>query len=154
MSESWISVFLFLQVRDEYIKWLTCTCGKDVVVVSVWKFRQPFTSTWARRDVKHLMWSWKTCSGRETLPPSLRIWTSKQLTGKRMMTSPDEDKKKYVPIYPFLFLYFTKHERMLSVTRKHISNASLLDVVKKLQLSFFCDLKLQFYAGQGYNLPY
>lgn len=71
-----------------------------------------------------------------------------------MMTSPDEDKKKYVPIYPFLFLYFTKHECMLPITRKHILNVSLLDVVKKLQLSFFSDLKLQFYTGRDYNLPY
>lgn len=33
-------VFL-LQVRDEYIKWLTCTCGQDIIVVSLWKFTQP-----------------------------------------------------------------------------------------------------------------
>ncbi|CAG04105.1 unnamed protein product, partial [Tetraodon nigroviridis] len=26
------------EVRDEYIKWLTCTCGKDILAVSLWKF--------------------------------------------------------------------------------------------------------------------
>lgn len=70
-----------LQVRDEYIKWLTCTCGKDITVVSPWKRIQSPYGVQPQKNWKDLCEK-NFCSGRETLPRSLRIWTNKQMMEK------------------------------------------------------------------------
>uniref|UniRef100_A0A3B5KG55 Adhesion G protein-coupled receptor E8 n=1 Tax=Takifugu rubripes TaxID=31033 RepID=A0A3B5KG55_TAKRU len=73
------------EVRDEYIKWLTCTCGKDITVVSPWKLKQSPYGVQPQKNWKDLCDTEKPfCSGRETLPRSLRIWTNKQMMEKKV----------------------------------------------------------------------
>lgn len=98
--------FFLLQVRDEYIKWLTCTCGKDIIVVSLWEFRQP-----SHRLERYVIWNiWvimKNLFWQRDAPSVSEDLDRKTADGKK-----DDDqswgrgKELYAYLFIFIFISF------------------------------------------------
>lgn len=104
-------MFVLLQVRDEYIKWLTCTCGKDLTVVSLWKLKQSPGGIQPQKNWKDLCDTERNLFWQRDAPSVSEDLDKQTDDGKKGWRPVKRDKDEgniHAHLFMFYFLYPSK----------------------------------------------